>query len=66
MPRDVERCQNSNHGRANAPVRCCPMCGKTVNERVASKACSEEEHARSRRERNQYCVNCGKQLIERR
>lgn len=64
MRRDVERCPNNNHGRANAPVRCCPMCGETVNERVASKLCSEEEHARSRRDRNHYCIHCGKQLIE--
>ena len=24
----VNRCLNFNHGRANAPVRFCPMCGE--------------------------------------
>jgi hypothetical protein len=38
------------------------MCGAIVNSRVAPKACSEEEHAQLRRERNAYCVNCGKRL----
>jgi len=24
-------CQNLNHGRVDAPVHACPMCGKVVN-----------------------------------
>ena len=56
MARDVERCPNNNHGRANVPVRYCPLCGQIVNPRVASKLCSEEEHAQSRRRRHDYCV----------
>ena len=58
------RCPDLNHGRPNAPVRCCPMCGEVVNSRTPQKVCSEEEHAKSRRERNAYCVDCGEQLIQ--
>ena len=60
------RCPNYNHGRANAPVRFCPMCGDVVNEKIPIKTCSEEKHAKSRRERNKYCVDCGEQLIQER
>jgi hypothetical protein len=56
------RCPNFNHGRSNPPVRACPMCGEIVNPRVASQACSEEEHAKKRQERNAYCMHCGKRL----
>ena len=56
------RCPNLNHGRSDAPVRACPMCGEIVNPRVPPKECSEEEHAKRKRERNAYCVYCGKRL----
>jgi rRNA maturation protein Nop10 len=58
------RCPNFNHGRSNAPVRCCPMCGELVNSMIPQKVCSEEKHAKSRRERNAYCVDCGAQLTQ--
>ncbi len=45
------RCPNFNHGRPNAPVRFCSMCGNVVNNRIPEKECSEEKHAKSRRER---------------
>lgn len=64
MPRNRERCPNYNHGRKDAPVRFCTMCGETVNERVASKSCSEQAHAVMRRNRNHYCVDCGEELIK--
>ncbi len=57
-------CPNLNHGRRNAPVRFCPMCGEVVNENIPIKKCTEEEHAKSRRERNKYCLDCGEQLIQ--
>jgi hypothetical protein len=38
------------------------MCGEIVNPRVAAKACSVEEHAKKRQERNDYCMNCGTRL----
>ncbi len=56
-------CLNFNHGRVNAPVRFCPMCGGVVNGNIPIKECSEEEHAKRRREINNYCVDCGEQLI---
>ena len=56
-------CPNLNHRRRNAPVRFCPMCGEVVNENIPIKKCTEEEHAKSRRERNKYCLDCGEQLI---
>ena len=59
-----DRCLNYNHSRPNAPVRFCPMCGEVVNENILINNCSHEEHAKSRRERNKYCVYCGDQLIK--
>ncbi len=57
-------CPNYNHSRANAPVHFCPMCGDVVNRNIPIKDCSEEEHAKERKERNNYCVDCGNQLIQ--
>jgi len=57
-------CPNYNHSRVNAPVRVCPMCGKVVNGTISIKDCSEEEHAKKRKDRNKYCIDCGKQLIQ--
>ena len=57
-------CPNFNHTRANAPVRFCPMCGKVVNEDIPTRKCSEERHAKSRRNQSTYCMNCGEQLIK--
>ena len=59
-----DRCLNYNHGRLNVQVRSCSMCGDVVNKNIPSKRCSEEEHAKSRRSRNKYCVDCGEQLIK--
>ncbi len=56
-------CPNFNHHRANASVRCCPNCGEVVNESIPTKTCSQDEHAKRRRERNRYCVECGEQLM---
>ncbi len=58
------RCPNYNHSRRNVPVRGCPMCGEVVNAGIPIRKCSEEEHARKRRARDKYCVDCGKQLIQ--
>lgn len=57
-------CPNFNHGRVNAPVHACPMCGKVVNKDIPIKDCSEDEHAKRRKDRNKYCVDCGNQLIQ--
>ena len=57
-------CPNFNHGRVNAPVRACPMCSEVVNIKIPIKNCNEEEHAKRRKDRSTYCVDCGKQLIQ--
>ncbi len=52
-------CTNLNHRRTESPVRCCPQCGAVVNARIATQRCSEGNHARSRRNQNLFCVDCG-------
>ena len=56
-------CGNMNHRRRNAPVRCCPQCGEVVNQEIPAARCSEERHAKQKRTRNTFCVDCGEQLI---
>ena len=62
--RSEERCPNRNHGRVDAPVRFCPMCGGVVNGDMPPKTCDDDQHARSRRNHNKFCVDCGDQLIQ--
>jgi hypothetical protein len=57
-------CPNLNHTRRDAPVRFCPQCGEVVNEGIPIRKCVEEEHARRRRERSKYCIDCGEELIK--
>ncbi|MBW1773351.1 MAG: hypothetical protein JRJ51_12860 [Deltaproteobacteria bacterium] len=64
MIRQQSKCPNLNHRRTNAPVRFCSTCGEVVNKGILSRKCTEEEHAKKRRERNKYCVDCGEQLIQ--
>jgi hypothetical protein len=61
---DERALPNFNHGRANVTVRFCPMCGEVVNKNISAQACNEEQHAKRRRDRNKYCVDCGEQLIQ--
>lgn len=63
-PRDASRCPNFNHRRINVPVRYCPKCGNVVNVQIPAKRCSEDSHARRRRGRDKFCVDCGTQLIK--
>gem|GEM_PF-5443841 len=35
------RCPNFNHGRPNAPVRFCSMCGEVVNNKIPAKISNE-------------------------
>lgn len=58
-----ERCTNCNHWKTNVLVRFCSMCGEVVNKKIPMMQCAEEEHAIRRRQRNKYCVDCGKRLI---
>ena len=62
--RSGQRCENYNHGRLNVPVRFCPSCGGVVNQNLLIKKCTQDEHAKNRRERNTFCVRCGEQLIK--
>ncbi len=59
-----QRCQNFNHRRSNAPVRFCPTCGGVVNQSLPIKKCTQEEHAKRRRGRNKFCVDCSEQLVK--
>ncbi len=61
---NITPCPNFNHLEEHPPVRFCPNCGEIVNERVSAKQCREQSHARARMDRNNYCVDCGQQLIE--
>ena len=57
-----ERCPNDNHGRAIVTVRCCPTCGVVVIKNILARACSDEKHAKSLRDRSVFCPVCGQQL----
>jgi len=59
-----ERCPNDNHGRAIVTIRFCPNCGVVVNKNILARGCPDEKHAKSRRDRNTFCVDCGEQLFE--
>ncbi len=59
-----KKCPNYNHRRTNVPVRLCMMCGEVVNSNIPIKECNEEVHAKRRRERSKYCMDCGEQLIQ--
>ena len=56
------RCSNDNHGRAVVTIRCCPTCGVVVNGDIGPKHCRADTHARLRRSRNTYCIDCGERL----
>jgi predicted RNA-binding Zn-ribbon protein involved in translation (DUF1610 family) len=47
-------------------VRFCPSCGVIVNERISERRCPQEKHARMRRARSTYCVDCGQGLAQKR
>ncbi len=57
-------CPNLNHRTSNASVRCCPNCGKVVNDTIPIKQCSGQLHAQRRMNRSKFCVDCGEQLIK--
>lgn len=59
-----KRCANDNHGRTMVTIRFCPNCGVAVNRNIRATGCPEEKHARSRRDRNTFCVDCGKELLQ--
>jgi len=58
-------CGNMNHRRADAPLRHCIQCGAMVNARASARPCDDAVHAVRRRERAEFCVDCGAQLVVR-
>jgi len=55
-----KRCPNDNHGRMVVRIRFCPSCGEVLNKDiVASPKCPDDAHARMRRSRSTYCMDCG-------
>ncbi len=36
---------------------------EVVNDNIPAKQCSKELHAKRRKERSTYCIDCGEQLI---
>lgn len=57
-----ERCRNDNHGRMVVRVRFCPSCGEVLNPSIATRKCPDDAHAKLRRARNAYCMDCGSAL----
>jgi rRNA maturation endonuclease Nob1 len=56
-----KRCANMNHSRPKPPIKFCPICGEEVN-RVLMARCDSEKHAIRRKDRDQFCIDCGKKL----
>ena len=56
------RCPNDNHGRMVVRVRFCPSCGEVLNPSIARSKCPDDAHAKLRRARNAYCMDCGAAL----
>lgn len=50
-----------NHSRTNPPVRNCPNCGELLNTQSRG-SCNEIKHAARRKDRQEYCSDCGKRL----
>ena len=59
-------CRNMNHRRRDSRVAFCPDCGEVVNPGIPPRSCSEESHAKQRRGRSHYCVDCREQFIRER
>jgi hypothetical protein len=43
-------------------VRCCPTCGDVLNAKIAASSCRQDSHAKKRRDRNHFCMDCGASL----
>ncbi len=50
-----------NHSRSNAPIKFCPSCGEKVGA-VYTIKCDEQKHSIRRKDRDQFCVDCGLSL----
>jgi hypothetical protein len=59
----AKRCPNDNHGRMVVRIRFCPSCGEVLNQNIASQKCSQDAHAKMRRARSTFCMDCGAGLL---
>lgn len=50
-----------NHGKTNPPVNYCPNCGEKFKTSNTSR-CNDEQHRARRKERSQFCHDCGLEL----
>jgi hypothetical protein len=56
-------CPNMNHSKTNPTISFCPNCGERFQSTTKpNKSCTDESHARSRRDRSLFCPDCGKDL----
>lgn len=59
-------CRNLNHGRANVSVNFCPECGQRFASRgqgiSSSSTCDAQKHMDYRKQRLNFCMNCGAKL----
>jgi hypothetical protein len=44
-------------------VRYCPSCGDVLNPSISQPKCADDAHAKMRRARNAYCMDCGAALL---
>jgi hypothetical protein len=44
-------------------VRYCPSCGDVLNPSIGTRKCLDDAHAKLRRERNSFCIDCGAALL---
>lgn len=60
----LERCTNLNHTKSNVTVRFCSACGEVVNKSISKSHCSDQVHAARVKQRNRFCVDCGRPLFK--
>ena len=63
MGQRIERCRNLTHTKMNVAVRFCPSCGEIVNRNLPSRPCNDSMHSKRLKDRNNFCVDCGKSLF---
>lgn len=54
-------CSNFNHSRSYITIKYCPQCGEKFNS-TSQTSCDLEKHQAQRKDRNSFCVDCGKSL----
>lgn len=54
-------CPNFNHNRSHITINYCPQCGGKFHS-AQMGSCDEEKHRVRRKERHNFCIDCGKNL----